>query len=67
MLLSKEIVEVAADLKAEAKGRPYVEVLMPEVVADDSFWRMLIELFEIVLHRRGYVIVKREAVRDLAS
>jgi hypothetical protein len=66
MLLSKEITEVAADLKAEASGRPYVKMLMPAVVSDDGFWCMIIELFEIVLHRRGYVIVKRNAVPDLA-
>jgi hypothetical protein len=59
MLLSKEISQVASDLKGESKARPYVRALMPEVVDDDSFWRMLIEMFEIVLHRRGYVVVKR--------
>ncbi len=60
MLLSKEISEIAGDLKIESKSRSYVKALMPEVVGDDSFWRMLIEIFEIVLHRRGYVVVKRE-------
>ncbi len=60
MLLSREIAQVAADLKEESRSRPYVKTLMPEVVDDDSFWRMLIEIFEIVLHRRGYVIAKRE-------
>jgi capsular polysaccharide biosynthesis protein len=60
MLLSKEIAEVANDLKEEAIRRPYVGRLIPAVVHDDSFWRMLLELLEIVLHRRGYVIVKRE-------
>jgi hypothetical protein len=62
MLLSKEISEIAIDLRKEAEGRPYVEMLMPAVVADDSFWRMLIEIFEIVLHRRGYVVARREDV-----
>jgi hypothetical protein len=62
MLLSKEISEIAGDLKSESKSRSYVKALMPEVVEDDSFWRMLIEIFEIVLHRRGYVVVKRELV-----
>jgi hypothetical protein len=60
MLLSKEIAQIAIDLKEESKSRPYVKALMPDVVNDDSFWRMLIELFEIVLHRRGYVVVRRD-------
>jgi hypothetical protein len=62
MLLSKEISQIAGDLKGESKSRSYVRALMPEVVDDDSFWRMLIEIFEIVLHRRGYVVAKRELV-----
>ena len=41
---SKEIAQVAADLKAKSKSRPYVKALMPYVVEDDSFWRMLIEI-----------------------
>jgi hypothetical protein len=48
MLLSKEISELAADLKEESRSRSYVRALMPEVVEDDSFWRMLVETFEIV-------------------
>jgi hypothetical protein len=60
MLLSKEIAAVAIDLKNESRSRPYVRALMPEVVDDDAFWAMLIEIFEIVLHRRGYVIARRE-------
>jgi hypothetical protein len=60
MLLSKEISQIAIDLKDESKGRSYVKALMPEVVEDDGFWRMLIEIFEIVLHRRGYVVVRRD-------
>jgi hypothetical protein len=66
MLLSKEISEIACDLKSESKSRSYVKALMPEVVEDDSFWRMLIEIFEIVLHRRGYVVVRREFVAPSA-
>lgn len=62
MLLSKEVMTVADDLKKEAASRPYVALLMPEIVAEDSFWRMLVEMFEIVLHRRGYVVVKRDAI-----
>ena len=59
MLLSKEIAQIATEMREESKTRPYVSVLMPEVVADESFWRMLIEIFEIVLHRHGYVVVRR--------
>ena len=63
MLLSKDIATVASDLKEEATRRPYVQALIPELVEDESFWRMLVEMFEIVLHRRGHVVAKREAVR----
>jgi hypothetical protein len=56
MLLSKEVSEMAADLRDEAAGRPYVALLVPEVAADENFWKMLVELFEIVIHRRGYVL-----------
>jgi hypothetical protein len=65
MLLSKEISELAVDLKDESKSRRYVSALLPQVVDDDSFWRMLIELFEIVLHRRGYVVVRRSILEGL--
>ena len=45
-----------------------VQMLMPEVVQEDGFWRMMIELIEIVLHRRGYVVARREHVRmDLVA
>ena len=63
MLLSKEIAMVASDLKREPSGRSYVTQLMPEVVDEDGFWRIILELLEIVLHRRGYVIVKQENVK----
>jgi hypothetical protein len=66
MLLSKEISAIAIDLKDESRSRPYVKALMPEVVDDDSFWRMLLEIFEIVLHRRGYVIVRRDVLERSA-
>jgi hypothetical protein len=62
MLLSKEISQIARDLQDESKSRPYVRALMPEVVADETFWRMLIEILEIVLHRRGYVVVRRALI-----
>jgi hypothetical protein len=60
MLLSKEISAIAVDLRNESKARLYVRPLIPEVVDDDTFWGMLVEMFEIVLHRRGYVVVKRD-------
>jgi len=65
MLLSKEIAEIAVEMRDESKARPYVRVLMPEAVADESFWRMLIEIFEIVLHRRGYVVVRRSLLEEV--
>ncbi len=62
MLLSKEIAAIGVDLRNESKSRPYVRALMPEVVDDDTFWGMLLEMFEIVLHRRGYVVVSRRVL-----
>ncbi|HTA40326.1 MAG TPA: hypothetical protein VK760_14680 [Candidatus Acidoferrales bacterium] len=67
MLLSKEIAKIAGEMREESKARPYVRALMPEVVADESFWRMLIEIFEIVLHRHGYVVVRRVLVEEAKS
>jgi hypothetical protein len=35
----------------------------PYVIDDDGLWRLIIDLDEIVLHRRGYVIVRRQVVQ----
>jgi hypothetical protein len=43
MPLSKESAMIARDLKAESAHRPYVATLMPAVVEDDGFWRIIVE------------------------
>ncbi len=64
MLLTKEIDEVAEDIQREALERSYVKCLMPEIVGEKHFWRVLVEMFVIVLHRRGYLIVKQELLPE---
>ena len=63
MLLSSEIKSVAADLGAEAASRSYVKALVPHL--DDEFWRLMVELIVMVLHRRGYVVAPRDAAASL--
>ena len=62
MLLTREIDDVAADLKKESQDRIYVRRLLPGIIDEDSFWRVIVEMLVIVLHRRGYLIVKQEKV-----
>jgi hypothetical protein len=59
VLLSQQIGELARKLRAEAAGRPYVATLIPQVVDDETFWTMVVELLEIVLHRDDFVVVRR--------
>jgi hypothetical protein len=59
MLLSKEIDELAADVGVESRDRAYVRRLLPDLAGDEPFWRVLVEMVVIALHRRGYVVVRR--------
>jgi hypothetical protein len=65
MLLSKQIEELASDFQQEAAQRPYLRMLIPDVAADKNFWQMVLEVLEIILHRRGYLIVKRSIVEGV--
>ena len=60
MLLSQHINALSEDLKDEAQARPYIRSLLGHLADDASFWGLLLEMLEIVLHLRGYVIVPRE-------
>ena len=64
MLLAKQIARLAAELRNEAAGRKYVRALIPQVVEDEIFWSLILEMIEIVIHRHGYVIVERHRVRE---
>ena len=62
MLLSKNIEELASDFQVEAAQRPYFRMLIPEVAGNKNFWQLVLEVLEIILHRRGYLIVRRSVV-----
>ncbi|MBV8434688.1 MAG: hypothetical protein JO029_10455 [Candidatus Eremiobacteraeota bacterium] len=64
MLLSKQIEQLAADYEREANGRPYIKALIPDLCTNRNFWQMLIEILEIILHRRGYLIVKAALIEE---
>ncbi len=62
MLLSRQIDALAEDLLEEARNRPYIHTLLGNLAADGSFWRLLLEMLEVTLHKRGYVIVSRNVL-----
>jgi hypothetical protein len=67
MLLSNQINELAGDLQTEARRRPYLRAIIPDLVEDHVFWRLMLEVLEIIVHRRGYVIVERSKVHDVGN
>jgi hypothetical protein len=62
MLLSKQIEELACDFQQEAKARPYLRTLIPDLAGNKNFWQLVLEVLEIILHRKGYLIVRRSVV-----
>ena len=62
MLLSKQIEELACDFQYEATQRPYLRMLIPDLAENKNFWQLVLEVLEIILHRRGYLIVRRSVV-----
>ena len=62
MLLSKQIERLAEDLAKDATDRSYVSSLIPTLAGDSTFWNMVLEMVEIALNRRGYVVVRRDQV-----
>jgi hypothetical protein len=65
VLLSKQIEGLASDIQREATERPYVRALIPGLCEDRNFWQIMLEMLEIVLHKRGYLIVKRSIVEGV--
>lgn len=63
MLLSKQIERLAEDLAKDAVDRPYVNSLIPGLAGDRTFWNLVLEMVEIALNRRGYVVVPRDQVQ----
>ena len=62
MLLSKQIEELAWDFQQEAEARPYFRMLIPDLASNRNFWQLVLEVLEIILHRKGYLIVRRSIV-----
>lgn len=66
MLKQNQIQDVASDLGAEARRRSYVtQILAPGFSQEPESWELIIELVEIVLHKRGFYIV-HESVLNAA-
>ncbi len=65
MLTVAEISEVARDFRNEAEARDYVKyILAPGFVDDDHAWQLIVEVMEVVLHRRNLYIVPHARVKD---
>ena len=65
MLTQKEIAQVAQDLGEETRERTYVaRILAPEFVDEPQSWELLIEMLEVVLHRRGLYIAPANLLKD---
>lgn len=67
MLTQPEIVDVARDLRSEAEKRSYVSrILAEEFIDDPHSWELLIEMLEVVLHKRGFYIADESLLREPA-
>ena len=65
MLKHDEISDVARDLGEEVRARDYVaHILAPTFVKDPLAWEMIVEMMEVVLHRRGFYIAPASRLRD---
>jgi hypothetical protein len=65
VLTPREIAQVALDLSDEARRRAYVSrILAPEFVDEPQSWGVLLEMLEVVLHRRGLYIAPYELLKD---
>jgi len=64
VLKHDEIRSVAADLGAEARKRDYVhKILAPTFLDDPTAWEMIVEVLEVVLHRRDLYIVPERLIK----
>lgn len=60
MLKHADVKAVAEDLGAEVRKRDYVNrILAPTFVDDPTAWEMIVEVMEVVLHRRDLYIAHR--------
>ena len=65
MLKHGEIYEVAQDFGEEVRRRDYVHrILAPAFVDDPTAWEMVVEVMEVVLHRRNLLIAPASKLRD---
>lgn len=63
MLTAPEIQDVAKDFSQEARARDYVKyILAPGFVDDPHAWELVVEVMEVVLHRRGLYIVPQSRI-----
>jgi hypothetical protein len=66
MLKPGEINEVAHDFGEEVARRDYVRRIFAPTFADDPVaWAMVVEVMEIILHRRDLYIVPAARIRDV--
>lgn len=61
---SEQVPTLASDLRREAADRPYVKTVMASVVEDENIWSIILEMVELSLHRRGYVVAKSQDPAD---
>jgi len=60
MLKHDDVKAVAEDFGAEVRKRDYVNrILAPTFVDDPTAWEMVVEVMEVVLHRRDLYIAHR--------
>jgi hypothetical protein len=63
MLLSGQKQRVAADLISEVRGRPEIKAIVPEqLLENEHFWHMLLDVLEYAVHENGYVIAPKTAI-----
>jgi hypothetical protein len=66
VLTPSEIKEVASDLQREAISRDYVKyILAPAFTEEHHAWELIVEVMEVVLHRRDLYITPRARVKGL--
>ena len=63
LLLSNQIDELAQDLNHEFKTRPYARALVPQVIDDHDFWKLVMEVVGIGVHKRNLLIVSADKVQ----
>ena len=64
MLTPSEIVDVADDLRREVERRDYVRCIMADTFAEEPHaWQMIIEVMEVILHRRDLYIVPKSFIK----